>query len=85
MPMVFVFKVGVEEKWVFLIGVIITNWNSKFIDIKKLPWSNENTQNVKPTNADLASEVLRRQEVVVFPGSCNDKHSSKSNQRTRRG
>ena len=39
------------------------------IDIEKSPWSSENKQSVKPSNADLAVEVKRRLEVLMFTDS----------------
>ena len=45
------------------------NDNHPLIDIEKSPWSSENKQSVKPSNADLAVEVKRRQEVLMFTDS----------------
>ena len=49
------------------------NDNHPLIDIDRSPWSNENKQNVKRSNADLAVEVQHWQKVLVFLGSSNDK------------
>jgi hypothetical protein len=47
--------------------------NHPLVDLDQPPWSSKTKQTVKPTNADLANEVLRRQTEVTFPGSNVDK------------
>lgn len=67
-------SLGYSKKVLFVLCLGLKgNGNCPLIDIDRSPWSKENKQNVKPSNADLAVEVQRRQRVLEFPGSSNDK------------
>ena len=68
-------SLGYSKKVLFVLCLGLKgNGNCPLIDIDWSPWSKENKQNVKPSNADLAVEVQCRQKVLEFPGSTSGKY-----------